>query len=167
MSKTKFYLRPFGVVKKEEGSNLHKKGMALKINESYFTHIEVIKRGTLLKKKSYQFSEFRQLLKKNEHLLCKLINFSEENLISGKNEEIIQIPSLGSFPSKNLDRLPIWKKIVTKIITSQGGYRRSLTKNQGFPATFKKEKSEMLDLISWCTEQDWCTKRSWCTKQAR
>ena len=35
------------------------------------------------------------LLKKNEHLLCKLINFSEENLISGKNEEIIQIPSLG------------------------------------------------------------------------
>ena len=94
------------------------------------------------------------LLKKNEHLLCKLINFSEENLISGKNEEIIQIPSLGSFPSKKLDRLPIWKKIVAKIITSHGRYRRSLTKNQGFPATFKKEKSEMLDLISWCAEQD-------------
>ena len=73
------------------------------------------------------------LLKKNEHLLCKLINFSEENLISGKNEEVIQILSLGSFPSKKLDRLPIWKKIVTKIITSQGRYRRSLTKNQGFP----------------------------------
>ena len=48
------------------------------------------------------------LLKKNEHLLCKLINFSEENLISGENEEIIQIPSLGSFPSKNLERLLKW-----------------------------------------------------------
>ncbi len=83
MSKTKFYLRPFGVVKKEEGSNLHKKGMALKINESYFTHIEVIKRGTLLKKKSYQFSEFRQLLKKNEQ-----INSVYESYKSLKNKKL-------------------------------------------------------------------------------
>ena len=68
MSKTKFYLRPLGILNKKDGSLLIKKDQAFIVNGFYFTHIELISRNKLIKKKTYQFSDFKKILEKKKKL---------------------------------------------------------------------------------------------------
>ena len=50
--KSKFYIRPFGFVGKELGHLLSKKNQAFKINDNYFTYIELIEKvDTITKSK--------------------------------------------------------------------------------------------------------------------
>ena len=87
MTKTKFYLRPFGVVNSKDGLSLIKKDNAFKVNESYFTHIELIRRDNLIKKKLYSFNEFKEILKKQKKIKSIFENY--KNLKNNKLEKLL------------------------------------------------------------------------------
>ena len=92
-------------------------------------------------------------LQEKDSTLCDLINFSENFLSKDTKKNCRQFLILDSILSSEEDDVEGWKIIVNKIITSQGNYRKSITKAQGFPASEKEEKLLMLNFISWCEKQ--------------
>lgn len=79
MSKTKYYLRPFGILNKKDGSLLKKKNQAFTVNSFYFSHIELISRNKLIKKKTYQFSDFKKILEKKKKIRDLFSNLGYKN----------------------------------------------------------------------------------------
>ena len=92
-------------------------------------------------------------LQEKDSTLCDLINFSENFLSKDTKQDCRKTLIFKSIISSEEDDIEGWKIIVNKIITSQGNYRKSVTKAQGFPASGKEEKLLMLNFISWCEKQ--------------
>ena len=86
---TKYYLRPFGFIPYSQGRDLLSKNLAIEINETVFTSIELIKkRKEKITKELYSVRDFLQnVLKKNknlEPLVTNLIKKKQTFLNSNK-----------------------------------------------------------------------------------
>ena len=134
MSKTKFYLRPLGILNKKDGSLLIKKDQAFIVNGFYFTHIELISRNKLIKKKTYQFSDFKKILEKKKKIRDLFANLSYKN---NKIEKIL-------FKNKRFSIFGILN--ITPDSFSDGGENTDLKKAVNYAKQMQENGASFIDI---------------------
>ncbi len=72
-SKTKYYLRPTGFLGNNHGRQLEKKGEAVSIQKTFFSHVEVISKNQAIKKKILNIPDLFKLLDEKK-VLCDIFN---------------------------------------------------------------------------------------------
>ncbi len=111
--KTKYYLRPLGFLKKNDGVTLEKEGQAICIQGVFFSKIEVISRNKIIRKKIFNISDFYKTLDKKKALCDRFNNLNyknkkiEKEVLKNKNFSIFGIlnmtPDSFSDGGKNLN----------------------------------------------------------------
>jgi ATP-dependent helicase/nuclease subunit A len=103
----------------------------------------------------------------NKNELMALVRFAADNLMRQRMHDsaIVHCHNLIKFPEVKLQDLPLWLGIAELLLTKSFGWRRSITKNIGFPAPsraknceeefcFKKMKKRMLDMLQRLTSNE-------------
>ena len=82
----KYYLRPTGYLPKSQGYKLKKDNKAIKINDSFFSWIELITREKKITRKLYPIEEFTKFINKNKNLRDQFNNLirKRKNILSNK-----------------------------------------------------------------------------------
>ena len=74
LTNTKYYLRPIGPIRNEEGLKLSKKKQSVQVHGIYFSKIEVISKSISVKqKKIYEIRDFLKIIDKNK-IICDVYN---------------------------------------------------------------------------------------------
>ena len=81
--------------------------------------------------------------------LCELGGYAAANLdAAGQGDSpITALTDSRSLPAPSSDELAAWRGIAELLLTRQGGWRRRLDKNQGFPPKDAGQKRAMLDAL--------------------
>ncbi|MBT8080763.1 MAG: UvrD-helicase domain-containing protein [Gammaproteobacteria bacterium] len=81
--------------------------------------------------------------------LLEQARFAASNLAAGENTEhpLLRLASLTAMPAPEAKRLPDWRALVSLLLVRDGNWRRRIDKRDGFPATAKDRKQQLLDLI--------------------
>ena len=85
--KSKFYVRPFGFVEKEHGHLLSKKDQAIKINDNFFTSVELIEKvDTITKSKLLNIREFLRQIDENKEIsdIANPLFVEPKNILNNK-----------------------------------------------------------------------------------
>ena len=85
--KSKFYVRPFGFVEKEHGHLLSKKDQAIKINDNFFTSVELIEKvDTITKSKLLNIREFLRQIDENKEIsdIANPLFIEQKNILNNK-----------------------------------------------------------------------------------
>ena len=81
--------------------------------------------------------------------LIYLSQFAGHNMYRKDPTSVISICSkLNGLPEVSIDDVNLWKGIAELLLTKEGGWRKQLTRNEGFPANNKEYKQRMKDLLS-------------------
>ncbi len=104
--------------------------------------------------------------------LLALMNFAAENLIEDNkpDESITSLRGLWEQPDSNVESVQLWMAIADLLLTKQGGFRKSLNKNIGFPADAKDEKEgfkRILERFGQIAGLQACLQRVKCLPPAR
>jgi ATP-dependent helicase/nuclease subunit A len=92
------------------------------------------------------FAKLKQIFPQ-EHTgeLAKLLNFAGRMLQESDSESILTLfADLTELPPKNVDNLDLWLAIKDFLFTKELTWRKSFTKNQGFPAPSSAKGAEKL-----------------------
>ena len=85
--------------------------------------------------------------------LIQVVDFAANHLPSEKNYALQQLVGITDFPDDNLASIGQWKVILGMLVTQKGELRKSVTKNDGFPADQTEAKVRMKDILEWCSRQ--------------
>lgn len=78
---------------------------------------------------------------KDEFLKC--VKYAALNLdADGKNSPLGELIELGALPGADVDNLSLWQSLSDFLLRKDNGWRKSFTKNQGFPAPSSTKDAE-------------------------
>jgi ATP-dependent helicase/nuclease subunit A len=110
---------------------------------------------------------FTLMTNENKNELTALARFAADNLMRQKihDSAIIHCHNLIKFPEIKLPDLPLWLGIAELLLTKSFGWRKSITKNIGFPAPsraknceeefcLKKMKKRMLNMLQYLASNE-------------
>jgi len=82
--------------------------------------------------------------------LPALVAYAGANLCDvGKADDVAAaLADVTSLPDGSTDKLPYWRGIAELLLTKSGGWRKTVTRNQGFPAGDDGQKKDWLQLIA-------------------
>jgi ATP-dependent exoDNAse (exonuclease V) beta subunit len=85
--------------------------------------------------------------------LINLVDFAASHLPPDKNLVLQGLAGIADFPDDDLAGVANWKTILRMLVTQKGEFRKSVTKNDGFPTEENATKARMKELLEWCSEQ--------------
>ena len=82
--------------------------------------------------------------------------YAGENLHTGgaPDDPVSRLASLERLPTATIDAAPLWQGIAELLLTKKGDWRKTVTKNQGFPAGDAGQKKTFLALLEDLHEYD-------------
>ena len=85
--------------------------------------------------------------------LIQIVDFAANHLPSEKNYALQELVGITDFPDDSLATIGQWKVMLRMLVTQKGELRKSVTKNDGFPADQTEAKGRMKDILEWCSTQ--------------
>ncbi len=91
-----------------------------------------------------------QLRRSDFSELPVLVAYAGASLCAGGKEDHIAavLADVTSLPDGSTDKLPYWRGIAELLLTKSGGWRKTVTRNQGFPTGDDGQKKDWLQLIA-------------------
>ena len=85
--------------------------------------------------------------------LLELADFAAQYVNTEKNPKLTELAGIIELPDSSLDGIGQWKLLLSLLVTQNHDIRKTLTKNEGFPADQKEAKARMTVLLDWCRER--------------
>lgn len=99
------------------------------------------------------YRAFAPELRKN---LLELLRYAARNLLEAGNDRhpLLQVAGLTAFPQCKVADLPAWRGIAGLLLTRDGGWRKSVTRNEGFPPGDNGEKKHLQEILGSLQSQE-------------
>jgi len=101
--------------------------------------------GTLIE---HVLAKVNELIVSHHRDLAALLNYAGASItIENPDSTLARWQDVVDFPAPVVGELNLWRSMADVFLTKQGHWRKTLTKNQGFPADGPQMKADGLDLL--------------------
>ncbi len=82
--------------------------------------------------------------------LLSLLRYGARNLLGAGNEQhpLLPFAEVVGFPANKATDLPAWRAIAGLLLTKDGSWRKSVTRNDGFPPSDHGEKKQLQEILA-------------------
>jgi ATP-dependent exoDNAse (exonuclease V) beta subunit len=81
--------------------------------------------------------------------LLALLRYATRNVLEAGIEDhaLVPLDGIGGFPEHRVSDLPAWRAISSLLLTKEGKWRKTVTKNDGFPPGDHGEKKQLQEML--------------------